>query len=328
MKKIATAFLFYCSILSAQAIQNNSSLYELDTQKNTILIKNSITKTKQKTPTNTVIIPKNSQIQQSTNKNQNRTSSTINTIAVVVDKEPITTYDIEQTMKALQIDRAKALVLLINEKIEFSQMKQLGIFVNELELDEAIKKFLAQNHLNLEEFKKVLNEKGQNYANFRANLKKDLEKRKLYDRIANFNKTDFSEAGAKKFYKQHKEQFKVWTQINVNIYSSSQPELLENILETKKASIKPHNVILNTANSDSRLLSFLSQIPLNEFSPILNGRNGYEIYEVKAKADPQEPDYEEIKNEVLNAYITKQRQDFTQDYFEKLRAKVTIEYLQ
>ncbi len=100
-------------------------------------------------------------------------ANTINAIAVVVDKEPITTYDIDQTMKALKIDRNKALGVLINEKMEISQMKQLGIVVNDLELDDAINKMLAQNKTTLNAFKANLKSKNQSYEQFRANFKKD-----------------------------------------------------------------------------------------------------------------------------------------------------------
>ncbi len=125
-------------------------------------------------------------------------------IAVVVDKEPITTYDIDQTMKALKIDRNKALGVLINEKMEISQMKQLGIVVNDLELDDAINKMLAQNKTTLNAFKANLKSKNQSYEQFRTNFKKDLEKRKLYEKIASMAKTDFSDDGAKKFFEQNK----------------------------------------------------------------------------------------------------------------------------
>ncbi|PCM56953.1 hypothetical protein CP502_06010, partial [Campylobacter sp. BCW_8712] len=57
------------------------------------------------------------------------------------------------------------------------------------------------------------------------------------------------------------------------------------------------------------------------------GKNGYELYEVKSKDGAQTPEYEQVKNEVLNAYVSEQRQNFIQDYFDKLRSKINIEYL-
>ncbi|HHP5564745.1 TPA: hypothetical protein ACSC0C_001733, partial [Campylobacter jejuni] len=57
------------------------------------------------------------------------------------------------------------------------------------------------------------------------------------------------------------------------------------------------------------------------------GKNGYELYEVKSRDGAQTPEYEQVKNEVLNAYVSEQRQNFIQDYFDKLRSKINIEYL-
>lgn len=253
-------------------------------------------------------------------------ANTINAIAVVVDKEPITNYDIEQTMKALKIPKNQALGILINEKMELSQMKQFGIYTSELELDDAINKMLTQNKTSLENFKASLKAKGQNYEQFRANFKKDLEKRKLYEKIANTTKTDFSDEGAKKFFEQNKEKFTLFTQINVKIYRSSNPQNLDTLRATKKTMLKPLNATLTPNNADPRLLGLLSSLPIGGFSPVLNSKNGYELYQVENKNGAQTPEYNQVKNEVLNAYVSDQRQNYIQDYFDKLRSKINIEY--
>ncbi|EOI6144527.1 hypothetical protein ACMU5N_000294 [Campylobacter coli] len=254
-------------------------------------------------------------------------ANTINAIAVVVDKEPITSYDIERTMKTLNIPKNQALGILINEKMELSQMKQFGIYTSELELDNAIDKMLKQNKTSLQSFKKDLQAKGQNYEQFRSNFKKDLEKRKLYERIANTAKTDFSDEGAKNFFEQNKNKFTFFTEIKANIYRSNNAQDLENIKATKKALLKAEKVTLTPSNSDPRLLGLLSSIPLGNFSPVLNSQKGYKIYQVNDKAKGQIPEYHQIKNEVLNAYVSEQRQNYIQDYFDKLRSKINIEYL-
>ncbi len=250
-----------------------------------------------------------------------------NSIALVVDKEPITSYDIEQTMKILNTSREQALNVLIDEKIELSQIKQLGIAVNELEIDEGIRKIMAQSGMNLEQFRANLKQRGQSYEGFRAELKRDLEKRKLYEKIASFNKADFSDEGARKFFEQNKNRFALYTNINVNIYNSQDPSVLENLRNNKFTMLSPNDAILNTNNSDPRLLGLLSQIQVGDFSPVLNSKQGYEVYEIKSKNNPEYPLYEQIKNEVLNTYVSEQRQNYIKDYFEKLRSKLSIEYL-
>ncbi|MFB1645130.1 peptidylprolyl isomerase [Campylobacter molothri] len=254
-------------------------------------------------------------------------ANTIDAIAIVVDKEPITTYDINEKMEKLHLSKNEALQVLINEKMEKSQMKKFGIFTSELELDNAIDKMLSQNNITLDMLKADLKTKGQTYEQFRENFKKDLEKRKLYDQIANTAKIDYSDIGAKKFFEQHQDKFSIFTEIAVKIYTSQNINFLESLKINKKTMLKAENAILTPENADPRLLSLLSQVSIGDFSPILNSKNGYQIYKVENKGGMQTPDFEQIKNDVLNAYIGEQRQNYIQDYFDKLRSKINIEYL-
>ncbi|TKX32254.1 peptidylprolyl isomerase [Campylobacter aviculae] len=254
-------------------------------------------------------------------------ANTIDAIAVVVDKEPITTYDIKQTMKILNVPKDKALEILINEKMEKSQMRQFGIYTSELELDEAIDRMLSQNNITLNMLKENLKSKGQSYKDFRVKFKRDLEKRKLYEKIANTAKVDFSDIGAKKFFEQHQDKFSIYTEITAKMYSSKNVKSLESLRISKKTMLKANNISLNPSNTDPRLLALLSQIPIGGFSPVLNSKNGYEIYKVENKSGMQTPEFEQIKNEVLNAYVGEQRQNYIQDYFDKLHSKINIEYL-
>ncbi|MEE6532720.1 peptidylprolyl isomerase, partial [Campylobacter coli] len=154
-----------------------------------------------------------------------------------------------------------------------------------------------------------------------------FEKRKLYEKIASTAKTDFSDEGAKKFFEQNKNKFTLFTEINVNIYRSNNAQDLENIKATTKTALKAEKATLTPNNSDPRLLGLLSSIPIGSFSPVLNSQKGYEIYQVKDKNGGQTPEYYQIKNEILNAYVNEQRQNYIQDYFDKLRSKINIEYL-
>lgn len=254
-------------------------------------------------------------------------ATTINSIAVVVDKEAITTYDIEQTMKTLNVSRQQALGMLINEKMELSQMRQFGIYSNELELDEAVANILEHNKATLEQLKANLSSKGQSYASFRANLKKDIEKRKLYDKLLSLAKLDYSDDGAKKYFENNPNKFVFYTDIDAYVFKANNEKTLENIKNGKNPAIRSNLVQLSMSNADPRLLGLLSQIPLDNFSPVLNSQNGFELYQIKSKNNPQKVEFEQIKQEVLNSYLNEQRQNYIQDYFEKLRSKINIDFL-
>ena len=141
------------------------------------------------------------------------------------------------------------------------------------------------------------------------------------------NKTDFSEESAKKFFEANKEKFLFYTSIDVKIYRSSDQVILEKMKTDKKIILKAQNVNLNPHNADPRLLALLSQLKIGEFSPVLNFKEGVELYEVMAKSGANVPEFEQIKDSVMNVYFNEQRQNYIQDYFDKLRSKLNIEYL-
>ncbi|KAA6226101.1 hypothetical protein FMM58_02610 [Campylobacter sp. LR291e] len=254
-------------------------------------------------------------------------SAVINSVAIVVESEPITMYDIEHTKQNLGVSSQEAISLLVNEKIELIQMKQFNVYVNELEVDTGIEKLLEQNRVDMDKLKQDLAAKNQSYESFRAKFKKDLEKRKLNDRIASTTKLDFSTEGAKKYFEQNQNKFVFYTSISVYIYRSKDEKELNDLALGKISNIKPQSEQLNLENADPRLLGLLSSIEIDSFAPVLDSANGFELYQVKAKSGAQNITYEQAENEILNAYINDQKQNYIKDYFDKMRSKANIKYL-
>lgn len=254
------------------------------------------------------------------------TAQMINAIAIIVDQEPITLYDIDMAMKELNIDRTKAIELLINDRIEQAQIKKMGNVVDEFELENEIKKMLVANEIDLNDFKADLKAKGQNYENFKKEYKKQLEKRKLYEAVASGAKIDYSDDGARSYYDTHRDDFLLFEQIAVSVYSSERAENLERFRITgiKSKDIKEKQDALNIQNTDPSLLVYLSSIKEGEFSPVLENEAEFMLYKVRRKAKPQALPYEQIKEQVASVYVNKQRQDFIKDFFDKAHSKAQI----
>lgn len=253
-------------------------------------------------------------------------AATLNAIAIIVDKEPITLYEIDKAMKELKTSRANAIQALINDRIEQAQIKKMGMFVNDLELENEITKMLSQNGGDINELKASLKASGRSYDVFKKDFKQQLEKRKLYEAVASGAKVDYSEDGARSFYETNTNEFLLFTNISVSIYSSAQAQSLENLrnANVKGKNIKERSAVLTLQNTDPRLLVFLSRIENNAFSPVLENGNEFTLYKVRRKSLPQPLPYEEIKDEVSNVYVNKQRQDFIKDFFDKAHSKAQI----
>lgn len=247
-------------------------------------------------------------------------AANLNGIAIIVDKEPITLYEIDEAMKELKTNKNNAIDFLINDRIEQAQIKKMGALISDFELEDEVKKILLQNKTKSNQLN------AQSYENLKKNLKKQLEKRKLYEAVASSAKIDYSEDGARNFYERNINEFLLYRQINVSIYSSNTALSLENLRNTNKKdkNIQERNAILNLENADPRLMVFLSRIGANGYSPVLENGDKFILYKVKSKTSPQTLAYEEIKDEISSVYINKQRQDYIKDFFDKAHSKANI----
>lgn len=273
-----------------------------------------------------------------------------NAIAIVVNNEPITLYEINEAMKSLNLSRQKAEEALIADRIERAQIRKMGALVDTFELESEIKKLLETNEQDEDAFKMELSKKGVSWDDFKKDFRKELERRKLYEAVAGNAKIDYSEEGARNYYEINQDSFKLYQNISAIAYTSTKQEDLEalvnaknmlnlttnssetkaknssaNLLKNKR--IKSENLTLNIQNADPRLLVFLSGIEENAFSPVLENDDSFIVYEVKSRANPQILPYEDIKDQVASVYINKQRQDYMKDFFDKLHAKANIEKL-
>ncbi|TKX30076.1 hypothetical protein CQA38_00080 [Campylobacter sp. MIT 12-5580] len=253
----------------------------------------------------------------------------INSIAIIVNKEPITSFEINEAINELKVPRNQAISMLINDRLEESEAKRMGIFINEFELENELNKMLAQSGGSMQSLQASLSSSGESLEDFKEDFKKQMQRKKLYEAVASGAKIDNSEDAMRSYFETHSNEFVLYASIDVNIFSSYEAKDLENLQKGgKKASnVKEHRENLNTSNADPRLLAFLSRLNINEFSPILQNSGELSIYQVKAKHQPQTLPFEQIKEEVANVYINEQRQNFIKDFFDKARAKATIQYL-
>lgn len=251
----------------------------------------------------------------------------INAIALTVDQEIITEYEISKLMQEKKISKQEAINELIDDKLELAEIKKYKIFVNEFELENEMNKMLMQSNSSLNQLKANLSKK--DFQKAKENFKKQLEKRRLYEALVSAYKVDTSEQGLRSYYDSNPDDFVIFTQISVEVLSSSEASELEKLKTSKRkaASIQSENVILSPQNSDIRLLDFLSRLKPGEYTPIMQNNDIFMMYKVKNKEQAQTLPFDEIKSEITNLYASKQRDEYLSDYFNKLRAKADIKYL-
>lgn len=117
-------------------------------------------------------------------------------IVAVVNQELVTNREVEQRMARIKEGaqrsnsrlpgdrelRQQVLDTLIEERVILTSARELGVRVEDAELDRAVQAVAAQNQLTLPQLQQRLREEGMDYARFRSTLRDQMIIERLRDR--------------------------------------------------------------------------------------------------------------------------------------------------
>ena len=135
-------------------------------------------------------------------------ASLVNAVAVIVNNSVITLYDIDVAMQEKNLSHNQALGMLIDEVLYKEELKKLNIKVEDFEIDDYVIKLATSNQMDLEEFRKAV-EQSQDYKSFLEDTKKRLLSQKLISKIASGKLAIATEDDMKIYYDNNIEQFKL-----------------------------------------------------------------------------------------------------------------------
>ncbi|EGK8087619.1 peptidyl-prolyl cis-trans isomerase [Campylobacter lari] len=258
-------------------------------------------------------------------------AQTLGGVAMIVENQPITLYDIEQTMKELKTDdKQKAIAFLVDNKVQQSEAKKLGIYVSTFELNEKLAQIAKGNKTDINGLQSKIEKDGLSFEVFKNKIRKDLEREKLYRSIMQNAKINIDDETLKHFYESNLDKFSTFSNIDLVVYNSTNPELLQQLAQNpmyKNSQIKSKAISLNAASLDPRLLALLNNTKIGEFTPVLNGENTYIVYFVKEKYGKNPIEFDLIKDQVSNVYTLTQKEQALKNHLDKIRANAHIEEL-
>ena len=124
--------------------------------------------------------------------------TTADYIVAVVDQEPITHIDVDKRVARIQETapagsrlpppdelRRQVLDALIDEKVQISHARSVGLSVSDAEVDAAIENIASQNKLSLREMQRRMEADGLDYPRYRASLREQIVLQRLRDREVN-----------------------------------------------------------------------------------------------------------------------------------------------
>ncbi len=256
---------------------------------------------------------------------------TIGAIAMTVNGNPITLYEIDTFAKQNHISKEDAVNALIQQKIEEEEIQKAGLYATPEEIDQRIAMIAKQNKMTMQQFEKALRKEGKSLDELRSDLEKQIKKEKLYQRILAGKMKKPDEAAMRAFYKKNKKAFTIPGKIKIQEYLSNDPRALQAIrmqpmLVLPNVKVTPR--VVDPRKTNPQLVQLLLQTPSKSFTPIVNlGKNQVAMFFVEYKGKPKTAPFEQVKQQIMLRMLKEQEQANLIAYFEKKKSEADIQVI-
>ena len=254
-----------------------------------------------------------------------------NGIAVIIENEPITVNEVRKAAAQLQTNEANALNLLIRDRLETAQIKNLKIEASDYELNQRLQKIASESGMNVSDLRSAVLSKGGDYSQFKDDVAKSIKQEKLYQSIFADAKINISENAARAYFEQNRDLFAHFTDVSVTRYVAPSMQLLEAARQSSPMNAN-HSVHMNVLDLKSeqippQLRTIFQQTPDGTFTQIFQTPEGFEMFYVASKKGQTMPEFDEVRDEAMNALYKLEQDRVIGEYFNKLRAKANVKYL-
>jgi len=257
-------------------------------------------------------------------------SRMIGGVSVLVNGQPITTYEIKDFARKNHISTNDAVNALIQDKLAEEEAQRLGITVTNAELEGAIATLAKKNNLDVASFKKRVVQEGKTVYELKQDLASQIKKDKLYQRILEGSIKKPTQEDLRRLYEQHSREFNLPTKVDVVQYVAMDKERLRTKLRTPAFPIDgvaegkttlPINAI------PPELAKTLVKTKTGRYTPIMSVGGGRYVSFKVLKKYHKNISFEEVKPKLMMAYLAERKQAKLIEYFEKKKAEATIKVI-
>lgn len=258
----------------------------------------------------------------------------------------------EEREKLRKENAGKTLQNIINQKLLDAELKKSNIDVSSDEVQEAVQGVAYKQNKTMNQLEASLISEGLSSQQIEENVKEDIRKNKFLQQVI-FPRIRISDTELQDYYSTHKNDFKTYGQLRFSqilvTNESIEPgqdlaKIASNLAEQLKkgadfkimaqryskgpfAENGGDSGLVRTSEMRKDLAHFLLQLPLNTISKPVPVQNGFFIFKVSAKADPQPMDFIDAKNDIRQKLFEAQVKDEIEKYIAEVRAKHYVEIL-
>ena len=255
-------------------------------------------------------------------------ASRVDGISLIINKEPITLYDIHKYATRFNLSKKEALDVLIRQKLEDSEIKKLGISADSFEVDQYIENLAISNGVSQYEFLNLIRSKNIDVAEYKEDLRSKLQRDKLYKKIISTKLQQVGDNELRAYYNDNLNEFSQASAFDVTIYSSADQQALQAIAQNPMSAVSGvelKEATFEAAKTDPKLTLLLNKTAQGSFSTMVKSDQNFVLFFVKKKHNVQNIAFEDAKNYISNRLAEGKEQKAIEEYFEKLKASANIQ---
>lgn len=252
----------------------------------------------------------------------------IDGVSVIINKEPITLYDVQKYATRFNLSKKEALDVLVRQKLEDSEIKKLGINADNFEVDQYIENVAASNNMNSYDFLDMIRSKNIDVSEYKEDLKNKLKRDKLYKKIVSTRMQQLGENELRAYYEQNQGEFSQASAFDVTIYTSADQGTLQAIAQNPMSAhsgVELKDATFEAAKIEPKLALLLNKTAQGTFSSMVKSEQGFVLFFVKNKHNVQTVSFEDAKNYIYGKLADGKEQKTIEEYFEKLKVSANIQ---
>ena len=254
-------------------------------------------------------------------------ADTENGLALTVNDEPITIYDINKTMVENKLGKNEAVGLLIDKALYEQAVRDNNISADIFDINDYIEKLASANGMDLYTFKSVVKQKYGNYELFENEAKDAVIRQKLIQKIVKGQLAVATQEDMELYYEKNKEKYSSSKFYEVTQYTSKNKASLIAALNNPMviaADVERTQIKLSADNLQPQMQFMLNETKTNSFSPIFTANKQFISLFVVRKEGTTTLGFETVKAKIFNDIMTSREKKYLKDYFEKEKLTADI----
>ncbi len=257
-------------------------------------------------------------------------ASTVDGVSIIINKEPITLFDVFKYSQRFNIPKKEALDILVRQKLEESEIKKQNITVDNFEVDQYIENLAISNNMNQYDFLNMIRSKNIEISEYKEDLKKKLQRDKLYKKIVNTKMQQMGDSDLHAYYNENLNEFSQASAFDVTIYTSANQQSLTAIQNNPMSAVSDVQLQegkIEAGKTDPKLLALLNKTAKGKFTAISKNDSNYVMFFVKEKYNVQTVSFADAKNYIYSKLGEGKEQKAIEEYFEKLKSSANIQVI-